>query len=96
MSANEPQPIGSSTIATDLSQKNAAYLPPSELALKYAKGLHQHFPAVPHASATYEKGGKNPHLIKSIESFYVRPRWLFTRVSSGLYLPCFFNIGLGR
>ena len=77
--ANAPALLGVSTTATDISQKEATYLPPSELAIKYAKGIHQHTPAKPHPSATVE--GKNPHLIKEIESFYVRPRWLFVRVS---------------
>jgi galactonate dehydratase len=85
MSANSPQPIGSSTIAADISQKEATYLPPSELAIKYAKGLHNHVPATPHPSLTAE--GSNPHLIKKVESFYVRPRWLFVRVSGLLLDP---------
>ena len=80
MSANSPQPLGASTAATDISQKQATYLPPSELAIKYAKGIHEHIPASPHPSLTAQ--GKNPHLIKKIEHFYVRPRWLFVRVSA--------------
>ncbi|ORX35417.1 putative mandelate racemase/muconate lactonizing enzyme [Kockovaella imperatae] len=80
MSANEPQPLGASTAAADISAREAAYLPPSELAVKFAKGIHQHQPAKPHASATHE--GKNPHLIKKIEDFYVRPRWLFVRIET--------------
>ena len=81
MSANTPQPLGATTIASDLASKQATYLPPSELAIKFSKGIHQHVPATPHASAT--QTGKNPHLIKKIEDFYVRPRWLFVRVSGG-------------
>lgn len=78
MSASKPGPLGSSTLAADISSKQATYLPPSELAVKYAKGIHNHTPATPHASLTAT--GSNPHLIKKIENFYVRPRWLFVRV----------------
>jgi galactonate dehydratase len=78
-SANQPAELGTTTIATDISQKEATYLPPSEIALKYAKGIQGHVPATPHASFTATEG--NPHAIKIIENFYVRPRWLFVRVS---------------
>ena len=84
MSANTPQQLGEITFATEISQKQAIYLPPSELAIKYAKGIHNHQPATPHPSSTAK--GSNPHLIKSIENFYIRPRWLFVRVS-GLTSP---------
>lgn len=84
MSANAPQPIGASTAAADISAKEATYLPPSELAIKYAKGIHNHSPAAPHPSST--ASGSNPHLIKKIEHFYIRPRWLFVRVSPGVVL----------
>lgn len=80
MSANSPQQVGASTIASEASHKDATYLPPSELAIKYAKGIHNHQPATPHPSATAT--GRNPHLIKKVEHFYVRPRWLLVRVSS--------------
>lgn len=79
MSANAPQQVGASTIASEASHKQATYLPPSELAIKYAKGIHNHQPATPHPSATAT--GSNPHLIKKVEHFYVRPRWLLVRVS---------------
>jgi galactonate dehydratase len=80
MSATQPQAIGASTEATEISQKDATYLPPSELALKYSKGIQAHVPATPHPSFTAK--GPNPHLIKSVESFYVRPRWLFVRIET--------------
>jgi hypothetical protein len=66
-SANEPAPLGQSTAATDISQKEATYLPPSDLVEKYAKGIQRYSPAEPHKSFT-DKSGKNPHLIKSIDS----------------------------
>jgi len=78
--ANTPQPLGTSTEASELSQQQATYLPPSDNALKYAKGIQRHVPAKPHASLTETKS--NPHLIKSVESFYVRPRWLFVRIET--------------
>jgi galactonate dehydratase len=67
---NDPAPIGTTTTSTTISQQQATYLPPSELALKYAKGIHA--------------GTDRQNLIKRIESFYVRPRWLFVRVRSHL------------
>lgn len=83
MSANEPQPVGASTTAADLSSREATYLPPSDLAAKYHKGIQAHAPAEPHASLTSLTESKgNPHLIKSVESFYVRPRWLFVRIET--------------
>ncbi|RSH91347.1 hypothetical protein EHS25_009646 [Saitozyma podzolica] len=54
MSANTPQPIGSSTAAADISQQQA----------------------------TFTAKGANPHLIKTIENFSVRPRWLFVRIET--------------
>lgn len=94
---SEPEPIGSTTIQTDISQTQATYLPPSELAIKYAKGIHAYTHGTPHPSHTqpFDKGSKGehgkgkgyPHLIKKIESFYVRPRWLFVRVSLGPMCP---------
>lgn len=78
--ANTPQPIGATTEAAELSQRQATYLPPSDLAVKYSKGIQRHVPARPHPSAT--QTGSNPHLIKSVESFYCRPRWLFVRVET--------------
>ena len=68
MSANEPQPLGATTEASEISQRDATYLPPSELAIKYSKGLQ----------APSSVGRST--LIKTLESFYVRPRWLFVRV----------------
>ena len=79
MSANSPQPVGTTTTASDISQTQATYLPPSELAIKYAKGIHSYSPATPHPTHT-QSGKSNPHLIKKIENFYIRPRWLFVRV----------------
>ena len=80
---NVPASIGLTTTQTDISQTQATYLPPSESSIQYAKGIHERHPtpATPHASLTDSiRGGKSPHLIKKIESFYVRPRWLFVRV----------------
>jgi galactonate dehydratase len=78
--ANKPQEIGATTAAAEISQQQATYLPPSDNALKYAKGIQRHVPAQPHASLTETKS--NPHLIKIVESFYVRPRWLFVRIET--------------
>ncbi len=90
---NAPGPIGHSTTQTDISQTQATYLPPSELALKYAKGIHAYSSASPHPSHTQYtgKGGREgyPHLIKKVESFYVRPRWLFVRVGPNLLFNLF-------
>lgn len=80
MSANRPQDLGATTEASEISQRDAVYLPPSELAIKYKKGIHDYKPACPHASLTAT--GKNPHLIAKLESFYVRPRWLFVRIET--------------
>lgn len=86
MSANSPQPIGASTAAADISSREATYLPPSDNALKYKRGIQLYAPVRPHPSASQaydnSKGEKNPNLIKKIESFYVRPRWLFVRVET--------------
>ena len=78
--ANAPQPIGASTTAASLSNTEATYLPPSDLSAKYHKGIQAHAAATPHASLT--ASGGNPHLIKKVESFYVRPRWLFVRIET--------------
>ncbi|WVQ66888.1 hypothetical protein V866_001829 [Kwoniella sp. B9012] len=78
MSASQPQPLGTSTAATDISTQQATYLPPSELAAKYNKGIHRPITVQPHASASQPGSTK----IKSIENFYVRPRWLFVRVET--------------
>jgi galactonate dehydratase len=83
--ANQPQPLGTDTAASTLSSTEATYLPPSDLAAKYHKGIQAHEPATPHTSLTAGGGGdgkQNPHLIKSVESFYVRPRWLFVRIET--------------
>lgn len=78
MSVNPPQPVN---VTTDLSAKadrEAVYLPPSELALKYNKGLQRPLAVQPHPSASQAGSTK----IKKIETFYVRPRWLFVRVET--------------
>lgn len=41
------------------------------------KGFQIHVPAKPHPAGTAA-----PHLIKTIENFYVRPRWLFVRIET--------------
>ena len=64
--ANSPAPLGETTVASQISQKEATYLPPDELAAKYAKGIQRHYPAQPHASFTAQSS-KNPHLIKKID-----------------------------
>lgn len=81
--ANTPAPLGSTTTQAHISHSEATYLPPSSNAIKYAKGIHAYSTGIPHPSHTKAVNGKGgyPHLIKSIESFYVRPRWLFVRVS---------------
>ncbi|WVQ74277.1 hypothetical protein IAR50_003874 [Cryptococcus sp. DSM 104548] len=78
MSANSPQPIGSTTKAAEDSTREAVYLPPSELAVKYNKGIQRPYAIQPHASASQPGSTK----IKKIENFYVRPRWLFVRVET--------------
>ena len=75
--ANVPAPVGIETTATALSHASERYLPPSELTVKYARGVGG-------------GGGKGEHRIKTLESFYVRPRWLFVRVR------CVSGVGLGR
>lgn len=65
--ANAPAPLGETTSATKISQREATYLPPDALASKYTKGIQRHYPAQPHASFT-AKSDKNPHLIKKIDS----------------------------
>jgi galactonate dehydratase len=64
--ANSPAPLGETTVASENSQKEATYLPPDDLAAKYAKGIQRHYPAQPHATFT-AKSEKNPHLIKKID-----------------------------
>ena len=44
----------------------------------YEKGIPDHVEPKPHSSF----GSGRPHLIAKIESFYVRPRWLFVRVET--------------
>lgn len=65
--ANSPAPIGQETAAAQISQREATYLPPDELASRYTRGIQRHYPAQPHASFT-QNDGKNPHLIKKIDS----------------------------
>lgn len=60
------------------SRPGAVYLPPSDLALKYNKGLQCSLAVQPHPSA----GQAGSTKIKKIETFYVRPRWLFVRIET--------------
>lgn len=64
--ANSPAPLGQTTAATDISQREATYLPPDELASKYTKGIQRHYAAEPHSSFS-AKSDKNPHLIKKVD-----------------------------
>jgi galactonate dehydratase len=81
--ANTPQPLGATTAASTASAQQATYLPPSDLAVKYRKGIQAYAPATPHSSFTSAgPNGSNPHLIKKVENFYVRPRWLFVRIET--------------
>ena len=43
----------------------------------YPTGVSTHVPIRPHPNAT-----QGQHLIKQIESFYVRPRWIFVRIET--------------
>ncbi|WVR07589.1 hypothetical protein IAU60_004631 [Kwoniella sp. DSM 27419] len=78
MSANSPQPLGATTAAAVHSSKEATYLPPSDLAKKYHKGIQVPLAVKSHPSAATPGSTK----IKSIENFYVRPRWLFVRIET--------------
>jgi len=66
------------TMTATTHEREAVYLPPSDLATKYAAGIQRPLAVTPHASAAT----KGSTLIKSIEHFYVRPRWLFVRVET--------------
>ncbi|KIR53419.1 galactonate dehydratase [Cryptococcus gattii Ru294] len=78
MSVNPPQPVNVTTDSSAKADREAVYLPPSELALKYNKGLQRPLAVQPHPSASQAGSTK----IKKIETFYVRPRWLFVRVET--------------
>ncbi|KIR29135.1 galactonate dehydratase [Cryptococcus deuterogattii 99/473] len=78
MSVNPPQPVNVTTDSSVKADREAVYLPPSELALKYNKGLQRPLAVQPHPSASQAGSTK----IKKIETFYVRPRWLFVRVET--------------
>lgn len=78
MSANPPQPVNVTTDSSVKADREAVYLPPSELALRYNKGLQRPLAVQPHPSAA-QVGSTN---IKKIETFYLRPRWLFVRVET--------------
>lgn len=58
--------------------REAQYLPPSELAEKYKRGIQAPFVFKPHPSASVPGSTK----IKKVENFYVRPRWLFVRIET--------------
>lgn len=58
--------------------REAIYLPPSELAAKYKAGIQSAKPIQPHPSASVP----GSTLIKKVENFYVRPRWLFVRIET--------------
>lgn len=78
MSANPPQPVNVTTDSSVKADREAVYLPPSDLALKYNKGLQCSLAVRPHPSA----GQAGSTKIKKIETFYVRPRWLFVRIET--------------
>lgn len=48
----------------------------------YVKGIQCHVAIRPDRSAAWAGDGQYPHSIKSIESFAVRPRWVFVRVET--------------
>ncbi|GFZ42318.1 hypothetical protein JCM24511_00033 [Saitozyma sp. JCM 24511] len=48
----------------------------------YVKGIQCHVVIRPDRSAAWAGDGQYPHSIKSIESFAVRPRWVFVRVET--------------
>lgn len=58
--------------------RDAQYLPPSELAAKYQRGIQSPFVFKPHPSASVPGSTR----IKKVENFYVRPRWLFVRIET--------------
>lgn len=62
---------------TDVSRE-AVYQPPSELAQKYKGGIQRHTAVTPHPSASVPGSTR----IKLVESFYIRPRWLFVRIET--------------
>jgi galactonate dehydratase len=66
--ANTPAPLGTSTIAADISQQEATYLQPDDLVKKYEKGIQRYIPGEPDKTFTQAKdGSKNPHLIKKVD-----------------------------
>lgn len=66
------------TTPTVDSAREAIYQPPSALAKQYSHGIHRPHAITPHPSANTARAT----LIKTIESFYVRPRWLFVRIET--------------
>lgn len=58
--------------------REAIYLPPSELAARYKAGIRGSAPIQPHPSARIP----GSTLIKKVENFYIRPRWLFVRIET--------------
>lgn len=48
----------------------------------YRHGILQHTPITPHHTATWAPPSPYPHLIKSIETFQLLPRWLFVRIET--------------
>jgi galactonate dehydratase len=58
--------------------REAIYLPPSDQAARYTAGIQRFVAPTPHASAAVPGSTR----IKTIEHFYVRPRWLFVRVET--------------
>ncbi|BEJ12621.1 hypothetical protein CspHIS471_0210810 [Cutaneotrichosporon sp. HIS471] len=58
--------------------REVQYLPPSDLAAKYKRGIQRDFVFKPHPSATIPGSTR----IKKVENFYVRPRWLFVRIET--------------
>lgn len=50
----------------------------------FARGIQQHISIRPHSSAGWsaESVEQYPHSIKTIESFQIRPRWLFVRIET--------------
>lgn len=57
-------------------------MPHADNSEPYVKGIQRHIAIRPDRSASWTEDGQYPHSIKVIESFAVRPRWVFVRVET--------------
>lgn len=48
----------------------------------YVHGILHHTQITPHPSSSWTPPSAYPHLIKNIESFRLKPRWLFVRIET--------------